>query len=122
MDDGKFKIVTSALVEAEIEPASEEIRLFFQKYAKSAHIAETSKEAIDLQLSYIESDVVTEKSLDDALHVAIATISKCEMIVSWNFKHIVHYDKIIKYYAINMLKGYGQIGIHSPVEIIQYDN
>lgn len=122
IDYGKFNLVTSALVEAEIEPASEEIRLFFQKYAESANIVETNTDTVDLQLSYIEAGVVTKKSLNDALHVALATISNCEMIISWNFKHIVHYDKIIKFNAVNMLKGYGQIGIHSPLEIINYDN
>ena len=63
-----------------------------------------------------------EKSLDDALHVAIDSISECDLIVSWNFKHIVHYDKIPKYNAVNVLNGYRHIGIYSPLEIIDYEN
>jgi hypothetical protein len=42
--------------------------------------------------------------------------------VSWNFKHIVHFDKIPKYNAVNTLEGYGPIGIFSPLEVIRYDN
>ena len=42
--------------------------------------------------------------------------------VSWNFKHIVHFDKIPKYNAVNVLNSYGHIGIYSLLEVIQYDN
>ncbi|UHD16694.1 hypothetical protein [Thiocapsa bogorovii] len=41
--------------------------------------------------------------------------------MSWNFKHIVHFDKIPKYNAVNTLNGQGQIGIYSPPEILSYD-
>ena len=43
------------------------------------------------------------------------------MIVSWNFKHIVHFDKIKGYNAVNMLKGYQLIDIRSPSEVIDYE-
>jgi len=42
------------------------------------------------------------------------------MIVSWNFKHIVHYDKIRLYNAVNTLRGYTPIGIYSPWEVADY--
>lgn len=122
VDAGRFELVTSAVVEAEIEPAQEKIRMFFAKYAGSAIIADASKEALELQSQYIASGVVIAKSLNDALHVAIATVSGCDLIVSWNFKHIVHFDKIPKYNAVNVLCGYVKIGIYSPLEVIHYDN
>jgi hypothetical protein len=40
------------------------------------------------------------------------------MIVSWNFKHIVNYQKIPLYNAVNILHGYGQIAIYSPLEVV----
>lgn len=122
VDAGRFILVTSAVVEAEIEPAPEYIRQLFNKYAEIAEIADVSKEALELQLSYIKSGVVTNNSLDDALHVAISTVSGCDLIVSWNFKHIVHFDKIPKYNAVNTLNGYKHIGIYSPLEVINYGN
>ena len=83
---------------------------------------DVSEEALELRLNYIKSGVVTESSLDDALHVAVATVSGCDLIVSWNFKHIVHFEKIPKYNAVNRLNGHNHIGIYSPLEVIQYDN
>ena len=122
IDAGRFTLVTSAIVEAEIEPAPEKIRLFFSRYETLAEIAQLTQETLLLQQQYINSGVVTPKSAEDALHVAIATVSQCSLIVSWNFKHIVHFDKIPKYNAVNTLNGYGQIGIYSPLEVISYDS
>ncbi len=122
VEQNNFILVTSAVVEAEIEPAPENIRHFFKKYAQLSEVVVADGAAFDLQQKYIEAGIVTKKSLDDALHVALATISQCTIIVSWNFKHIVHFDKIPKYNAVNTLNGYGNIGIYSPLEVIQYGN
>lgn len=119
---GRFALVTSAVVEAEIEPAPEDIRHYFASYAETSEIAIPDQATMDLQMAYIDSGVVTEKSINDALHVALATVSQCHLIVSWNFKHIVHFDKIPKYNAVNVLKGYQQIGIYSPLEVINYED
>lgn len=73
------------------------------------------------QLQYIEKGVVAERSLTDALHVATATISERELIVGRNFKDIVHFEKIPKYNAVNVLNGYAQIDIYSPLEVIRHD-
>ena len=54
--------------------------------------------------------------------MALATVSDCSIIVSWNFHHIVHFDKIPLYNAINMIEGYRDIAIHSPTEVIYYDD
>lgn len=55
-----------------------------------------------------------------APHVAAATIAKADLIVSWNFKHIVNYGRIKKFNGVNQIEGYGQIDIRSPLEVV-YD-
>ncbi len=64
---------------------------------------------------------MTSKSAEDALHVALATTWSCSIIVSWNFRHIVHFEKIPLYNAVNVLNGWGHIGIYSPLEVIEYE-
>ena len=122
VDAGKFILVTSAVVEAEIEPAPDSVKSLFNEYVRSSEIVEISEDALDLRLQYINAGIVAEKSRNDALHVAISTITNCDFLVSWNFKHIVHFDKIPKYNAINVLNGYKNIGIYSPMEIIDYED
>ncbi len=122
VDAGRFMLATSAIVEAEIEPAPEHIREFLAHYVNIAEVVLPTEEMLALQQRYVGSGVVTAKSTEDALHVAVASVAKCDFIVSWNFKHIVHFEKIPKYNAVNILNGYRQIGIHSPLEVIKYED
>lgn len=87
-----------------------------------AEITEISREALNLRQAYLDAKIVTQKSSDDALHVALATVSGCRLIVSWNFKHIVHFDKIPLYNAVNTVNGFPNIAIFSPLEVIRYED
>ncbi len=75
---------------------------------------------IELAGIYIKEGVLTEKSINDARHIAIATIAGASAVVSWNFKHRVNFMRIRQYDAINLRQGYGTIRIHTPIEIIAY--
>ena len=44
------------------------------------------------------------------------------MVVSWNFKHIVHFDKIPLYNGVNLINGYETLSINTPAEIIAYED
>ena len=58
----------------------------------------------------------------DAAHVAAATVAQADLIVSWNFRHIVHLDKIRFYNAVNAMERYRSIEIRSPLEVIDYED
>ncbi len=121
VDAGKFALVISPVVEEEIRSAPDVVQELFTEYDQTARVEQITDETLELQASYVELGVVSRSSLADALHVAIATVAGCELIVSWNFRDIVHFDKIRKYNAVNILRGHGQIGIHSPLEVVQHD-
>ena len=38
---------------------------------------------------------------------------------SWNFKHIVHFEKIAGYQGVNSLRGYRSPKIYSPREVVK---
>jgi len=119
---GNFELVVSALVEEEIRSAPEDVQKHFDDVFSSAAVAEITPEVLDLRDAYLNAGILTQKSRDDATHVALATISGCGMIVSWNFKHIVHFQKIPKYNAVNILNGYHAIDIYPPSSVISYDD
>ena len=115
----QFGLVVSEVALAELQTAPPSVRQFYESLPQG--VVETvlvSEEAVRLHQAYLTYGVVGPASRDDALHVAVATVSRCDIIVSWNFKHIVHYDKIRAYNAVNLLEGYTAIGIHSPLEVI----
>jgi hypothetical protein len=75
-----------------------------------------------LRDAYVEAGIVSPKWADDAAHVAAATLAEADLIVSWNFRHIVHFDKIRLYNAVNALRGYRAVDIRSPLEVIEYED
>jgi hypothetical protein len=79
---------------------------------------ELSEEMTALAESYIQENVITRNYFEDALHIACATISHVDLLVSWNFKHIVNYNRIMQFNAINLLNGYRTLYIFSPMEVL----
>ena len=118
IENGDFILVTSPIVQAEIDPAPVKVRNLFDKILRISELVNVSREAIELRNLHLAHNILSFQHADDALHVALATVSGCSMIISWNFKHIVHYDKIPLYNAINLLKGHSQIAIYSPMEVV----
>jgi len=54
----------------------------------------------------------------DALHVPLATVSGSDVLVSWNFKHLVNLGRIRLFNAVNLEMGYHSIEIRSPKEVL----
>jgi len=118
---GRFRVVVSALVEDEMLGAPQDVRALFAKIQEIAEMSDIPDSAIDLRKAYLDARIVGQSSVADALHVAIATVLECRAIVSWNFRHIVHLEKIPLYNEVNKAHGYPKIAIHTPQEVIQYE-
>ncbi|MBF0104377.1 MAG: type II toxin-antitoxin system VapC family toxin [Deltaproteobacteria bacterium] len=117
-----LSLVTSVVVRDEIQPAPEQVREYFASITADAEVADINQEALSLRNAYLDARIVTEKSSDDALHVALATVTDCKLIVSWNFKHIVNFEKIPLYNAVNALNGFSNIAIFSPMEVVKNED
>jgi hypothetical protein len=115
---GVFHLVVSAIVADELAGAPERVRRLFDEMLPLAELMPISDEVITLQEACLDAKIVTPKWAEDAMHVALATVARCELIVSWNFEHIVRFHKIPRYNAVNALQGYPAIAIHSPLEVM----
>jgi hypothetical protein len=71
-----------------------------------------------LSALYFELGGLPPKSKDDAMHIAIATVNNCDVILSWNFKHIVNLRAMKAVEAVNLMEGYNPIRILSPTMIL----
>ncbi len=76
------------------------------------------KETEFLSSKYIELNIISKKFINDAIHIALAVVNKIDVLVSWNFKHIVNLDRIRKYNAVNIMYGYNLLEIRNPKEVI----
>ena len=81
----------------------------------------TSDEIRRLANRFLEMGILRPKSFDDCLHIASAIASECDIIVSWNFKHIVNAKTIHGVKVITTLERYGDIAIYAPPSLLEYE-
>ena len=80
-------------------------------------VLEVNIESMDLAERYIIEKVIPEKYFDDALHIAVATVNEIDVLLSWNFEHIVKLKTKRIINGINKIVGYKEIEICSPQEV-----
>ena len=76
------------------------------------------EEAKLLSEAYVSTGVLSRKSIADAQHIAIASVARVEVLVSWNFKHIVNLRRIQGFNSVNLRHGYPMLEIRSPIEVL----
>lgn len=119
----KIKIIVSEILELEIYRAPDYIQDFFESIpAQLIERVELTNEVSELAEKYIIEKVVGKTSRADCQHIAMATINKADVLVSWNFKHIVNLERIRGYNSINFREGYQMTEIRTPKEIFCDEN
>jgi len=116
---GKIRLMIFNILVDELSLAAGRIQKVVAELPQhSFEIVQENEASRRLRDNYLEAGVVGISHANDAHHVAIATVSGADMIVSWNFKHIVHFEKIRQFNRVNLEAGYGAIEIFSPLEVI----
>jgi len=119
---GEMVIVISELTTLELKDAPQEVRDIVREIPeKNIEYVELTEEAVNLARKYIAEEVIGEGKLVDAEHIAIATINRVDVLVSWNFRHIVNLQRIRGYNSVNLKYGYPLLEIRSPLEVITYE-
>lgn len=117
--DGKRIAVVSDITLDELSFSRPEVRNHISTVSDDhKEYVANDEESEELAERYIKEGAVTNKYHEDALHIAIATIHKVDVLVSWNFKHIVNLGRIRKYNAVNLKNGYPMIEIRNPRDIV----
>ena len=120
---GQIICVYSNLTESELSHAPDMVKYFFEDLKKEyKEVVSVTPEALELAQYYIAENVVGQTSIDDCIHIATATLNKVDVLVSWNFKHIVNVYRIRGYNSVNLRLGYSTLDIRSPKEIVGNEN
>jgi predicted nucleic acid-binding protein len=116
-------ILFSEMTEGELSDAPESVKDFVKSLPSGKiEFLEINPETINLADKYIEENVVGKTSREDCIHIALATLHRADVLISWNFKHIVNLKRIQGYNSVNLRYGYPTIEIRSPKEMIDYEN
>lgn len=114
-------LVLSDLTLAELEGAPSQVREILREvpeYGLEEVLFGT--QAAQLAQEYLAAGVIGAAHLEDARHIATATVERVDILVSWNFKHIVNLDRIHGYNSVNLRMGYALLEIRSPQEVLRY--
>ncbi len=121
--DGIFKPLLSEVTAAEVQNAPESVQVIYAELVEmGAKILEIGESALELADEYQKRHIIPPKFYDDGLHIAIATVTEADVLVSWNFRHIVRFDKIRLFNSVNLEYGYKTLHIYSPREVTFYGN
>ncbi|MGA2034600.1 MAG: hypothetical protein ABSG68_20325 [Thermoguttaceae bacterium] len=117
--NGEFVVLISTLTTDEIDDAPEAVRAVLANLSPDAiEPVALNEEVKSLAEEYIRAGVLGEASKDDAVHVAAATVASADLILSWNFKHIVNFNRIRGYNSVNARLGYRTMIVLSPQEVV----
>lgn len=116
-------LLYSDVIDDELSSAPDDVTSFVNSIPDNRlqHI-NLDEEAVKLAKNYIAENVVGPSSMADCLHIAIATIQKADLLVSWNFKHIVNIERIHGYNSVNLKYGYQTLEIRNPREAFDYED
>lgn len=78
------------------------------------------KLGVTLVEEYVKRKIIPRKYRDDARHIAVAVVNDVDVIITWNCKHMAQVEKKRMINAVNMMLGYRQIDIVTPLEVVSY--
>ena len=119
---GEYLVLVSQIALDENERAPEKVRQVLADLPPgSVKEIPIDDEVNELAQAYIDAGALAPRRIADATQVAAATVARADLVLSWNFKHLVNYDRIHKFNGVNALNGYPQIEIRSPLEVGHVD-
>lgn len=123
LKQGKYDIYISDIVLEELAECNEDKQVLLGKYLQEIQytLIETSEKTIDLAEKIINFGVLKQKSYEDCQHIAAAILAGCDLITSWNFKHIVNVKTIRGIKIITTAEGYKDLMIYPPTALLEED-
>jgi len=116
----EFDVFFSEINEAELINAPQQVKAIKDIIPNDCiNYLNVTDEVETLMQLYINEKALGKANENDAYHIALASVYRIDCLISWNFKHIVNYDKIRMFNAINMRFGYPLIDIRSPLEFLK---
>jgi predicted nucleic acid-binding protein len=114
--NGEFKAVISDITLSEINDCAEAKKNILFEYLAQINyeLIETTEDTLRVAGQFVILGILQQKSFDDCQHIASAIVSECDIIVSWNFKHIVTHKTMMGVKAITALEGFNDVLIYAP--------
>ncbi len=117
---GRFRLVLSDATAAEVSRAPEPVQKLYEELISIAEVLPVTEEVVEVLTGYESHRILGPRFRNDMLHIALATVASVDVLVIWNFRHIVRLDKIQQFNGANLEFGYKPLAIYSPREVTTY--
>ena len=116
---GKCVLLLSEIVIAELDMAPAEVQnILLSLPEEMMERVELTDEILELRNEYIKAKILGPECIDDATHVAAATVTRADAIPGTLSIYRVRLDKMKAYNQVNLMNGYGILTIISPKEVL----
>lgn len=117
----QYEVYISDIVINKISDYTEEKLNILMDYLNQIeyHLIATDEDTVGLAEKFIDFGILKQKSFDDCQHIASAILAGCDIIISWNFKHIVNIKTIRGVKVITTLEGYKDLLIFPPSALLE---
>ena len=120
----KYDVYISNIVLNEISGCNEETLNILLEYLNEIEytVVEIDENTVELAEKFIDFGILRQKSFDDCQHIAAAILAGCDIIISWNFKHIVNVKTVRGVKVITTLEGYKDLMIYPPSVLLESED
>lgn len=124
LKEGVYEVYISDIVISEISVCNEEkLRILMDSLKQiDYNIIETDEDTVELAEKFIDFGILKQKSFDDCQHIAAAILAGCDIITSWNFKHIVNVRTVRGVKVITTMEGYKDLLIYPPTVLLESED
>lgn len=124
LKEGVYEVYISDIVISEISACNEEkLRILMDSLKQiDYNIIETDEDTVELAEKFIDFGILKQKSFDDCQHIAAVILAGCDIITSWNFKHIVNVRTVRGVKVITTMEGYKDLLIYPPTVLLESED
>jgi len=114
----ELDVTISEVTEVELRGTTDErLRQEMQGLVRPFNVIPLNAQMPGLARHYLDRGIFPPAAVNDALHVACAVVSRQDLLVSWNFRHLVNRRCRAMINEANVARGYPSIDIVAPPEV-----
>ncbi len=112
---GSYELFVSEIVFQEISRASDQLAIRLRKLVDDlAPVSlDFDEDMFRLSQEFLQHGAVPPSKVDDARHVAVAVANEMDILVSWNYRHLVNVRRRETFHQISVMNGY-----YKPLHIV----
>ncbi|HHK42624.1 MAG TPA: PIN domain-containing protein [Planctomycetaceae bacterium] len=117
----RYDMVTSPAVIDELERGEYPSREACLNLIEPLELLEITPAVLDVVETYISRHVMPADPAGDALHLAVASVHRCDFLVTWNCRHLANANKFGHIRRVNTLLGLYVPSLVTPLELLEDD-